>query len=131
MKKLLFAIVAIAMSIAMPAQAQFGHILLPPRNANQGYETGLDVLRLCVAPEETELLQCLGFLEATNDIFVKERADAGLPPCYPEAEKVDLVALQRTLIAYLIAHPERRPELGSRVVRAAITARWCTAGSRP
>jgi hypothetical protein len=58
---------------------------------------------------------------------VKERADAGLPPCYPAVEKVDLVAIQQTLIAYLIAHPERRPDLGAQVVRAAITARWCTA----
>ena len=85
MKKPFFAVMAVILSIAVPAQAQFGRILLPPRNANEGYETGLDVLRLCVAPEETELLQCLGFLEASNDGLVKERADAGLPPCYPAA----------------------------------------------
>jgi hypothetical protein len=127
MKKLFVAIVAVVLGAAGPAQAQFGHILLPPRNANQGYKTGLDVLRLCVAPEEMELLQCLGFLEASNDLLVKARADAGLPPCYPESEKVDLVAIQRTLIAYLIAHPERRPDLGSKVVQGAIMARWCTA----
>ncbi len=127
MKKPFFAVMAVILSIAVPAQAQFGRILLPPRNANEGYETGLDVLRLCVAPEETELLQCLGFLEASNDGLVKERADAGLPPCYPAAEKVDLVAIQQTLIAYLIAHPEHRPDLGAKVVRAAIMARWCTA----
>ena len=125
MKKLFVAIMAVGLGVAGPAEAQFGHILLPPRNANQGYKTGLDVLRLCVAPEEMELLQCLGFLEASNDLLVKARADACLAPCYPESEKVDLVAIQRTLIAYLIAHPERRPELGSKVVQAAIMARWC------
>jgi hypothetical protein len=127
MKKLFVAILAVlaVLAAAGPAQAQFGRILLPPRNANQGYETGLDVLRLCVAPEDVELLQCLGFLEATNDSLVKARADAGLPPCYPESEKVDLVAIQKTLIAYLIAHPERRPDLGSKVVQNAIMARWC------
>src|SRR5277367_1409773 len=118
MKKLLFAVTAVVLGIAVPAQAQFGRVLLPPRSANQGYKTGLDVLRDCVAPEEMELLQCLGFLEAVNDAFVQERADAGLPPCYPVSEKVDLVAIQRTLIAYLIAHPEHRPELGAKVVRA-------------
>jgi hypothetical protein len=125
MKKLFVAILALILGAAAPAQAQFGHVLLPPRNANQGYETGLDVLRLCVAPEEVELLQCLGFLEASSDMLVTARAAAGLPPCFPDSEKVDLVAIQRTLIAYLIAHPERRPDLGAEVVQSAIKARWC------
>lgn len=112
-----------------PAQAQFGR-LLPPRDANQGYKTGLDVLRLCVAKDESQLLECLGFLEGVNDLFVSERAAAGLGPCYLANEKVDQIALQQTLIAYLIAYPERRPEQGAMLVRAAIQARWCSDGKK-
>ena len=132
MKRLLLAAIAVFLCLAaFPAQAQFGHILLPPRDANQGYKLGKDVLSNCVAPEQIELMQCLGFLEASSDAFVQERAEAGMPPCYPASEKVDLVEIQHTLVAYLIAHPEHRPELGAKVVRDAIIARWCTPPKAP
>ena len=113
---------------AIPAVAQYGGFgrLLPPRDANMGYKDGLDVLRLCAAEDETELLECLGFLEGVSDLFVAERKAAGLPDCYPEGfGKVDQIAIQQTLIAFLIAHPERRPEQGATLVKAAIQARWC------
>ena len=125
MKKVVFAVMAVVLCVAAPAQAQFGR-LLPPRDANQGYKTGLDVLRLCAAADETQLLECLGFLEGVNDLMVNERTEAGLGPCYPTSEKVYQIAIQQTLIGFLIAHPERRPEQGAKIVRAAIMARWCT-----
>jgi hypothetical protein len=113
---------------AIPAAAQYGGFgrLLPPRDANTGYKDGLDVLRLCAAEDETELLECLGFLEGVNDLFVWDRKQAGMPDCYPQGiGKVDQIAIQQTLIAYLIAHPEKRPEQGAQLVRAAVQARWC------
>jgi hypothetical protein len=71
-------------------------------------------------------LECLGFLEGVSDLVVAERKAQGLPDCYPEgSNKVDQIAIQQTLIAYLIAHPERRSEQGAAVVKAAIQARWC------
>lgn len=128
MKKLLAAAVTIAMCFTAPAVAQYGGFgrLLPPRDANSGYKDGLDVLRLCAAEDETQLLECLGFLEGVNDLFVAERKTQGLPDCYPPGlGAVDQIAIQQTLIAFLIAHPERRPEQGASLVRAAIQARWC------
>jgi hypothetical protein len=71
-------------------------------------------------------LECLGFLEGVSDLVVAERKAQGLPDCYPQSNpKVDQIAIQQTLIAYLIAHPERRIEQGASVVKAAIQARWC------
>lgn len=129
MKKLLIAMLAIlcvaAPAATTPAWAQFGR-LLPPRNANEGYKTGLDVLRLCVATDENELLECLGFLEGVNDMMDEERLEAGQPPCYPADQKVDQIAIQQNLIAYLIAYPERRSEEGAKVVRDSIRLRWCS-----
>jgi hypothetical protein len=68
----------------------------------------------------------LGFLEGVSDLFVAERKAQGLPDCYPGgSRKVDQIAIQQTLIAYLIAYPDRRTEQGASVVKAAIQARWC------
>jgi len=129
MKRLLAAVVTVAVFLAASAQAQIGGgfgRLLPPRDANQGYKDGLDVLRLCTADDSTELLECLGFLEGVSDLLVAERKAQGLPACYPQGrDKVDQIAIQQTLIAYLIAYPERRSEQGASVVKAAIQARWC------
>ena len=131
MKKLIAAGLAgalIGAMVAAPAVAQYGGFgrLLPARDANMGYKDGLDILRLCAAEDETQLLECLGFLEGVNDLFVWDRKQAGLPDCFPQGlGKVDQIAIQQTLIAYLIAHPERRPEQGAQLVRAAIQARWC------
>ena len=114
--------------VVVPAAAQYGGFgrLLPPRDANMGYKDGLDVLRLCAAEDETELLECLGFIEGVSDLFVWDRKAAGSPDCYPQGfGKVDQIAIQQTLIAFLIAHPERRPEQGAQLLRAAIQARWC------
>jgi hypothetical protein len=124
MKKFIIATLAV-LCFAMPAQAQFGR-LLPPRDPNQGYKSGNDVLRLCAAADETQLLECLGFLEGASDLFMQERAEAGLAPCYPTDQgKIDQIAIQQNFIAYLIAHPERRPEQGAKLMRASIVARWC------
>jgi hypothetical protein len=129
MKRLLAAVVTVAVCLTASAQAQIGSgfgRLLPPRDANEGYKDGLDVLRLCTADDTTGLLECLGFLEGVSDLLVAERKAQGLPACFPEGRgKVDQIALQQTLIAYLIAYPERRPEEGASVVKAAIQARWC------
>lgn len=128
MKKLLVAVVTAGVFLAASAQAQYGGFgkLLPPRDANMGYKEGLDVLRLCTAEDDTQLLECLGFLEGVSDTLVAERKAQGLPACYPEGQdKVDQIAIQQTLIAFLIAHPERRSEQGASVVRAAIQAHWC------
>jgi hypothetical protein len=128
MKRLLVAAMTVAVCLTASAQAQYGGFgrLLPPRDANMGYKDGLAVLRLCTAEDNTQLLECLGFLEGVSDLFVAERKAQGLPDCYPKGGgKVDQIAIQQTLIAYLIAHPERRPEQGASVVKAAIQARWC------
>ena len=129
MKKLLVTLVTAAVFLTVSAQAQIGGgfgRLLPPRDANQGYKDGLDVLRLCTADDTTELLECLGFLEGVSDLLVAERKQQGLPDCYPEGRgKVDQIAIQQTLIAYLIAFPERRSQEGASVVKSAIQARWC------
>ena len=129
MKRLLVTLVTAAVFLTVSAQAQIGGgfgRLLPPRDANQGYKDGLDVLRLCTADDTTELLECLGFLEGVSDLLVSERKAAGLPDCYPEGRgKVDQIAIQQTLIAYLIAFPERRSQEGASVVKSAIQARWC------
>ncbi|HUO01560.1 MAG TPA: Rap1a/Tai family immunity protein [Rhizomicrobium sp.] len=128
MKRLLVASVAAAFCLTASAQAQYGGfgLLLHPRDANMGYKDGRDVLQLCTAQDDTQLLECLGFLEGVSDLVVAERKAQGLPDCYPEGNgKVDQIAIQQTLIAYLIAHPERRSEQGASVVKAAIQARWC------
>jgi hypothetical protein len=128
MKKLLVAVVTAGVFLAASAQAQYGGFgkLLPPRDANMGYKDGRDVLRLCTAEDDTQLLECLGFLEGVSDLFVAERKAQGLPDCYPEGRnKIDQIAIQQTLIAYLIAYPDRRSEQGASVVKAAIQARWC------
>jgi hypothetical protein len=128
MKRLLVAVVAAVACLTASAQAQYGGFgrLLPPRDANMGYKNGLDVLRLCTAEDNTQLLECLGFLEGVSDLMVAERKAQGLPDCYPKGlGKVDQIAIQETLIAYLIAHPERRSEQGASVVKTAIQARWC------
>jgi hypothetical protein len=130
MNRLLGALVTVAVCLTGSAQAQYGGFgrLLPPRDANMGYKDGLDVLRLCTAQDDTQLIECLGFLEGVSDLLVAERKAQGLPDCYPQSsgsDKVDQIAIQQTLIAYLIAHPERRPEQGASVVKAAIQARWC------
>ena len=85
MKKLISIALAGVFFLIVPANAQYGGFgrLLPPRDANAGYKDGLDVLRLCAAEDETELLECLGFLEGVSDLFVAERKAAGLPDCYP------------------------------------------------
>jgi hypothetical protein len=125
MKRLLVTLATAALFLTASAQAQYGGFgrLLPPRNANMGYKDGRDVLQLCTAQDETQLLECLGFLEGVSDLVVSERKAQGLPDCYPA--KVDQIAIQETLIAFLIAHPERRTEQGASVVKAAIQARWC------
>jgi hypothetical protein len=128
MKRLLGAVATAAVFLAASAQAQYGGFgkLLPPRDANMGYKDGRDVLQLCTAQDETQLLECLGFLEGVSDLVVSERKAQGLAQCYPEGSaKVDQIAIQQTLIAFLIAHPERRTEQGASVVKAAIQARWC------
>ena len=128
MKKLISVALAGVFFLVLPANAQYGGFgrLLPARDANAGYKDGLDVLRLCAAEDTDQLLECLGFLEGVSDLFVAERKAAGLPDCYPEGfGKVDQIAIQQTLIAFLIAHPERRPEQGATLVKAAIQARWC------
>jgi Ssp1 endopeptidase immunity protein Rap1a len=128
MKRLLVAVATAAVFLAASAQAQYGGFgkLLPPRDANMGYKDGRDVLQICTAQDETQLLECLGFLEGVSDLVVSERKTQGLPACYPEGSaKVDQIAIQQTLIAFLIAHPERRTEQGASVVKAAIQARWC------
>jgi hypothetical protein len=128
MKRLLVTMATAAVFLTASAQAQYGGFgrLLPPRNANMGYKDGRDVLQLCTAQDETQLLECLGFLEGVSDLVVAERKAQGLPECYPEGSaKVDQIAIQETLIAFLIAHPERRTEQGASVVKAAIQARWC------
>ena len=128
MKKLLVAVATAVVFLTASAQAQYGGFgkLLPPRDANQGYKDGRDVLRLCTADDDTQLLECLGFLEGVSDLFVAERRQQGLPDCYPDGRgKVDQIAIQQTLIAYLIAYPDRRTEEGASVVKAAIQARWC------
>jgi hypothetical protein len=128
MKRLLVAVVTVAVCLTASAQAQYGGFgkLLPPRDANTGYKDGRDVLQLCTAQDETQLLECLGFLEGVSDLVVSERKTQGLAQCYPEGNaKPDQIAIQQTLIAFLIAHPERRTEEGASVVKAAIQARWC------
>lgn len=126
MKKLLVALVTLAVCLTASAQAQLGRRLLPARDANMGYKDGLDVLRLCTADDNTPLVECLGFLEGVSDLFVAERKAQGLPDCYPEgARKVDQIAIQQALISYLIAFPDRRSAQGASVVKAAIQARWC------
>ena len=130
MRRLLASVVIGAVCLAGAAQAQYGDRgfgkLLPPRDANMGYKDGLDVLKLCTADSDTQLLECLGFLEGVSDLLVAERKAQGLPDCYPGGNrKIDQIAIQQTLIAYLIAYPERRSEQGASVVKAAIQARWC------
>jgi len=134
MKGLLVAMVAVgvclAVSLGAPAQAQYGDRgfpkLLPPRDANMGYKDGLDVLKLCTADADTQLLECLGFLEGVSDMYVADRKSLGLPDCYPMGNgRVDQIAIQQAFIAYMIAHPERRPEQGATLVKQAIQARWC------
>ena len=124
MKRLLSAIVAL-LFVAAPAQAQLGK-MLAPSNANQGYMTGSDALRLCAADSPNLLLECLGFLEGVSDLYMNERADAGEPPCYPADQTPDQNTLQQNFVAFLIAHPERRPEQGAKLVKASIMTRWCS-----
>jgi len=123
MKKLLVTAVAV-LCLAAPAQAQFGR-LLPPRDANQGYKTGLDMLHLCAVNDEGQLLECLGFIEGVNDALVNSRAAAHLPPCYPADAQVDQIVIQQNFIAYMVAHPEKRPMQGAQAMTESITARWC------
>jgi hypothetical protein len=129
MKRLLVAILTGTICLAAPAQAQIGEgfgRLLPPRDANAGYKDGLDVLKLCVADDTTELLECLGFLEGVSDTLVADRKAQNLPDCYPKGiGKVDQIVIQQTFIQFMIAHPDRRPQEGASVVRAAIQARFC------
>jgi len=74
MKRLLVAVATAAVFLAASAQAQYGGFgkLLPPRDANMGYKDGRDVLQLCTAQDETQLLECLGFLEGVSDLVVFE-----------------------------------------------------------
>jgi hypothetical protein len=125
MKKLLLAVLAIV-CVAAPAQAQFGR-LLPPRNANEGYKSGTDALRLCAAHDESQLLECLGFIEGINDALVNTRAAAHLPPCYGPDAKVDQIVIQNVFIDYLIQHPELRPQQGAKLMTDAIVQRFCPA----
>lgn len=125
MKKLLLTVLAV-LCIAVPAQAQFGR-LLPPRNANEGYKTGQDALRLCAAHDESQLLECLGFIEGVNDALVNTRAAAHLPPCYAPGVKVDQIVIQNVFIDYLIRYPEKRPQQGAQLMTDAITAAFCPA----
>jgi hypothetical protein len=125
MKKLLITALAI-LCIAAPAEAQFGR-LLPPRNANEGYKTGNDALRLCAAHDESQLLECLGFIEGVNDMLVNNRAAAHLPPCYGPGVKVDQIVLQNVFIDYLIKYPEKRPEQGAKLMTDSFVAAFCPA----
>jgi hypothetical protein len=123
MKKLLLTVLAVV-CIAVPAQAQFGR-LLPPRNANEGYKTGQDLLRLCAAHDESQLLECLGFIEGINDVMVNTRAAAHLAPCYGADVKIDQIVLQNVFIDFLIRYPQRRPEQGAKLMTEAFTAAFC------
>jgi hypothetical protein len=130
MKGLLAAAVTVAISLAVclavPAHAQNGRRLLPPRDANQGYKDGLAILKLCVAEDNPEIVECIGFIEGVSDLFVAERKAAGLPNCYPPGNgKVDQMIIEQTFVNYMIAHPERRPEEGAALVKAAIQDRFC------
>ena len=129
MKRLLVAILTGTIGLAAPAQAQIGEgfgRLLPPRDANMGYLDGLGVLKLCVAEDTNELLQCLGFIEGVSDSLVADRKAANLPDCFPKGVgKVDQIDMQQTFIQFMIAHPDRRPQEGAAVMRAAIQARYC------
>ena len=130
MRKLLVAALTGILCLAGSAQAQYGDHgfgkLLPPRDGNMGYKDGLDVLKLCTADVNTELLECLGFLEGVSDLYVAERKSLNLPDCYPKGVgKVDQIDIQQAFIGFMIAHPDRRPQEGAATVRAAIQAKWC------
>ena len=132
MNKLLAAIaigsVCLAAGLAAPVHAQNARQtkLQPAREANQGYKDALAVLKLCVATDQVEIVECTGFLEGVSDLFVAERKAQGLPNCYPAGTgKVDQMIIQDAFVEYMIAHPERRPEEGAAMVKAAIQARWC------
>ena len=76
---------------------------------------------------ESQLLECLGFIEGVNDALVNSRAAAHLPPCYGPGAKVDQIVIQNVFIDYLIRYPEKRPQQGAQLMTDAIVAAFCPA----
>jgi len=124
MKKLLFAVILLP-CLALPALAQLPG-LQPLNDPNKGFKTAQDAMRLCAADDNTKLLECLGFVEGASDQYVNDRAEAGLPPCFPADQAVNQTAIEQNFIAYVRAHPEVAAQQGAKVVRASILARWCS-----
>ena len=124
MKNLLFAVILLP-CLALPALAQLGG-LQPLNDPNKGFKSAQDAMRLCAAEDNTKLLECLGFVEGASDQYVNDRAEAGLPPCFPADQAVNQTAIEQNFIAYVRAHPEAGAQQGAKVVRASIQARWCT-----
>ena len=123
MKHLLFAVTLLP-CLALPAAAQLVG-LQPLNDPNKGFKSAQDAMRLCAAEDNTKLLECLGFVEGASDQFVNDRAEAGLPPCFPADQVVNQTAIEQNFVAYVVAHPEVGAQQGAKIVRASIQARWC------
>src|SRR5271170_7846475 len=124
MKTLLFAVILLP-CLALPALAQLGG-LQPLNDPNKGFKTAQDAMRLCAAEDNTKLLECLGFVEGASDQYANDRAEAGLPPCFPADQAVNQTAIEQNFIAYVRAHLEVSAQQGAKIVRASIEARWCS-----
>jgi hypothetical protein len=123
MKNLLLAVLLMP-CLALPASAQLLG-LQPLNDPNKGFKSAQDAMRLCAAEDNTKLLECLGFVEGASDQYVADRADAGLPPCFPADQAVNQTAIEQNFVAYVRAHPEVSDQQGAKVVRESIKARWC------